>query len=696
MTASRLDGVEVPAAVGRPLALSTVDARSRSPALAVRIGLAGVALVSAAVGWVLFDDTDPTLWWGDFWPVRQLLAPAIAFSIGGAVLIGYRKARWPAAALLICGLLAGIALLFAGLWWDRTLKHGFLEGNPLFIANGVATGLFIGLSLAVLPQLYPDGPLPGRLWKALLGVAAGLAVVATLRYAHNFATIDDQVEWYFWSTVVGLAELIALASLFVRWRRGSPLLRRQIVGFAIVTVIMIAVTYLAPEYAFYSYDFAPFPYLLRYLQPSVVLFALWPAAVVIAIAVAVLQYHLYDIRLVIRRVVVYGGLTVALTALFVGVYFAVLAALSGQVVAVRYRWVAVVVAVGAVLAAEPVRRRIQTRLERRFLGERGDPLGVLARLHATLSNGDEDENTVYTTITRTVARAVHSPAVALALQRGPHIETVSITGAEQDTPLMLPLIYRGERLGEMRVSPRTPGEHYGRVDRALLEQLANETSALVYVLRRDNELQSTRRQAMETVAEERARLGRDLHDGIAPLLAGAGLTAEALRKSMTPGTADEQDAELLASRLRNAATEIRRLAHDLQPAPVEDRGLEAALADYIATLDAPEMPRIQFHADIAESLPTAVEQAAYLVVLEALNNVTRHAHASQCEVAVTLESGELVLRVADNGVGVSQPYVSGIGITSMRSRVQALGGTFHLGASPGGGTLLQARIPVEP
>jgi signal transduction histidine kinase len=120
--------------------------------------------------------------------------------------------------------------------------------------------------------------------------------------------------------------------------------------------------------------------------------------------------------------------------------------------------------------------------------------------------------------------------VALALQRGPHIETVSVTGTEQDTPLMFPLIYRGERLGEMRVSPRTPGEPYGRADRALLDQLANEASALVYALRRDSELQSTRRRALETVAEERARLGRDLHDGIAPLLAGAGLTAEALRK----------------------------------------------------------------------------------------------------------------------------------------------------------------------
>ncbi len=325
--------------------------------------------------------------------MRELLPAAIAFSIGGAVLLGYPKARWPAGALLICGLLAGLALLLAGLWWDGMLKHGSFIPDPLFIANGIATGLFLGLSLTVLPQLYPDGPLPGRLWKALLGVSAGLVVIATLQNEYNFPTVNDLYEWYFWSTVVGLGWLIALASLIVRWRRGTPLLRRQIVGFATVTVIMIAVAFLVHALT----DRLPLP-----IEPTVI-FALWPLAVVIAIAVAVLQYHLYDVRLVIRRVVVYGGLTIALTALFVGVYFAVLAALSGQVVAARYRWVAVAVAAGAVLAAEPLRRRIQIRLERRFLGERGDPLRVLARLHATLSNGDEDENAVYATITRTVA-----------------------------------------------------------------------------------------------------------------------------------------------------------------------------------------------------------------------------------------------------------------------------------------------------
>ena len=152
----------------------------------------------------------------------------------------------------------------------------------------------------MLPQLYPDGPLPGDSGRSCSASLTGLVVIATLRNTSDFPTIDDLAESYFWSTVVGLGWLIALASLSSAGAGALALLRRQIVGFATVTVIMIAVLFVGPH------QFAPFPY----LQPMV-LFALWPPAVVISIAVAVLQYHLYDVRLVIRRVVVYGGLTIA-------------------------------------------------------------------------------------------------------------------------------------------------------------------------------------------------------------------------------------------------------------------------------------------------------------------------------------------------------------------------------------------------
>src|SRR4029450_712075 len=79
--------------------------------------------------------------------------------------------------------------------------------EPLWIANGVATDLLLGLSLTVLPQLYPDGPLPGKLWKVLLGISAGLVVIATLKNQYNFPTLLDLAEWYFWSTVVSFGWL---------------------------------------------------------------------------------------------------------------------------------------------------------------------------------------------------------------------------------------------------------------------------------------------------------------------------------------------------------------------------------------------------------------------------------------------------------------------------------------------------------
>jgi signal transduction histidine kinase len=281
------------------------------------------------------------------------------------------------------------------------------------------------------------------------------------------------------------------------------------------------------------------------------------------------------------------------------------------------------------------------------------------------------------------------------MHRGPQLETVASTGEGEERPLVRPLLYRGERLGELRVGHRTPGESYGRTDIALLDQLAYQTAALVYGLRRDTELAQVRRESLEAVAEVQTRVGRDLHDGIAPLLAGAGLSAEALRMGMPEGTDDEREAEQLATRLRTAASEVRRLAHDLALDGAAASSLEADLRKYVATLKGPAVPEIELTIQAAEPLPGAVRQGAYLVILEAMNNVIRHARARHVQVRVNGGPDELVLEVTDDGVGLDEPYVSGLGVTSMRSRIQALGGTFDLAAGAVSGTHLKAKLPVR-
>jgi hypothetical protein len=91
MTAARLGRVGVQGAGLALPAEPVIVARSRSPAPAVLLGIAGVAVASAIVGFVLFDDATPSHWTDGYWAVRELLPAAIAFSIGGAILLRYQQ-----------------------------------------------------------------------------------------------------------------------------------------------------------------------------------------------------------------------------------------------------------------------------------------------------------------------------------------------------------------------------------------------------------------------------------------------------------------------------------------------------------------------------------------------------------------------------------------------------------------------------
>lgn len=110
-------------------------------------------------------------------------------------------------------------------------------------------------------------------------------------------------------------------------------------------------------------------------------------------------------------------------------------------------------------------------------------------------------------------------------------------------------------------------------------------------------------------------------------------------------------------------------------------------------MQGPDQPTFNLVAD-ADELPRAVEQAAYFFVLEAATNVIRHAGASHATVIVHRRQDSLLVRVEDDGVGLPSPYVSGVGLTSMRRRVQALNGSFEVRPGPTGGTIATTEIPV--
>jgi two-component system, NarL family, sensor kinase len=94
------------------------------------------------------------------------------------------------------------------------------------------------------------------------------------------------------------------------------------------------------------------------------------------------------------------------------------------------------------------------------------------------------------------------------------------------------------------------------------------------------------------------------------------------------------------------------------------------------------------------SLSAAVEVAVYRVALEAVTNTVRHAQAQTCRVSVTLNDEKLILEIVDDGQGLRESLRAGVGILSMRERVEELGGEFQIKSSPGRGTRVHASFPL--
>ena len=150
-----------------------------------------------------------------------------------------------------------------------------------------------------------------------------------------------------------------------------------------------------------------------------------------------------------------------------------------------------------------------------------------------------------------------------------------------------------------------------------------------------------------------------------------------------------RELEQVSADLGDALAEVRRLVDGLRPADLDRLGLVGAVRAEAQRLG----PRIRVDASDLGALPAAVEVAAYRIVVEALTNIRRHAHASQCEVRLR-RPADLEIDILDDGIGLHEHRVGSVGLEFMRQRAEELGGTCSLEPSPGGGTHVSARLPA--
>jgi len=588
---------------------------------------------------------------------------------------------------------------FGYLYGRAVFDHGYrlpfadpiawLDGWP-WVPGQLSVAFFAAL-------LFPDGRLPSRRWRSVMAIQ--LAVCLFLLAATLFQTglLD-------WPGRPNPTELPGAAG------HGF----RQAFGLILAVAPLATVSSIGFEYKRHQTLDPTARAAMDQVRPAVWLFVVaWWGCIALAVAdqptlyslpveslgmvatgvtcwIAIRRYHLFDARLVIRRSLVYAGLSLAVLIVYL-VAAVTLTRLGASRAAVP------VALVLAVLLTVPLYNRLQELANRLVYGTVDDPVATLLNL------GDQLE--------RAAAPDDVLPAAARSLQRTLRLGQVDIRygdrtvasagrrGAGRTVPI--PLVYAGELVGSLVIT-QTDGDHpLDDRRRALLASISRPVAAALQATSLTRELADSRERLVAATEDERRRLRRDLHDGLGPTLSSAVLGVGRAQSLLInqPGAAEDQ-LQLVTSQLQDAVGEIRRLVYDLRPPVLDLLGLVGALTEQarvvgVFTVAGPA---------VLPQLGAAVEVAAYRIVMEAMTNAVRHGRAASGLVDIRIghrgrpdnTDGTLELRlsVSDDGIGMPDGYEAGMGIASMRERAATLGGSCTIEPGEQRGTVVRAWLPL--
>lgn len=252
---------------------------------------------------------------------------------------------------------------------------------------------------------------------------------------------------------------------------------------------------------------------------------------------------------------------------------------------------------------------------------------------------------------------------------------------------------------DVRTGETTPDE-IGQLG-ANFDQMANVMSQQVVELRQLVEENSSLVQMAEKMARaaERTTLSRDLHDSISQHLFSLAMGTSTLATFIhqDPLRA-EQDARQLALIAEQAQDEFRATLSNLRlrSSSLHRGSLNDALTEWITVWRKQYALKASVQFCLGnDSLPLLVEEVLFRACQEGLNNVARHAHASEVTVLLKQEGDRVLLEVTDNGQGFDPTgKATGLGLIGLEERVRAVGGTVSMGSSAGTGTQLRVQVPL--
>lgn len=207
------------------------------------------------------------------------------------------------------------------------------------------------------------------------------------------------------------------------------------------------------------------------------------------------------------------------------------------------------------------------------------------------------------------------------------------------------------------------------------------------------------------VLEERDRIGREMHDGLAQVLGYVNTKALAVREFLQHGKVDKADGQILelVSAAREAYTDAREMIVGLRMNEIRKRSFAALVEEYIERFK--RQSGISVRLEILPTwddtvLPEKAKIQSLRIVQEALTNVRKHSQANQVDITLKAERNSAQIVVKDNGCGfllsrLLRPDFSRYGLRTMRERAQAVGGTLRIESAPGEGTRIVVSLPLD-
>ncbi|SFP52080.1 Signal transduction histidine kinase [Geodermatophilus dictyosporus] len=616
----------------------------------------------------------------------SVLVAAVSFAVAGVTVWRRPGDR---AALTTSALLAGFA-------WGVAGTHLVLaEVHPQWHTAWRVLGVTTFGCLTLLLYVFPDGTFRPRWtrWPALAVVL--LTPLSGLEGALDPGTWPAPLALTL-DVALGLA--IPLYAQVHRYRTVSTAVQRQQTKWVALSIVLlvlgtvpVAVTsWFLPEVT------GPGVAGLRFHLVSGLWLALLTLLVPVAVALSVLRLRLWDVDPLLTRTLVYGALVLLIGGVYVGV-----AGVLGAAFRSPDNVLFSLIAAGTVAVLfDPVRRRLQRGAGRLVHGEREEPDAAVRRLARRLEDA-QDLRGVLGTVARTAREALRVPSVVVEPVGADGRRGTAVTDPPDAVPpggdaVRLRLVCRQEPVGWLTVAPRAPGEPFSPRDRHLLDELARHAATAVYGVRAAADLQRAHGRLVTAGHEERRRLRRQLHDELGPMLATLTMELDVAAEVIAEDPAQGRE---LVGDVRDEAQQtialVRSLAYGLYPPVLDELGLSAAVREKARSLLQRDGVALELH--VPERLPSltaATEVAAYLIAVEAVTNVQRHARARCCRLSLTCGGGWLDVEVADDGGGLSDSVPAGVGVSAMRERAQELGGTFTITPASPSGTRVLARLPL--